>query len=311
MKEKELSTQSKIIRDVIAHFAGSHLIGKSVRNGQLRKLIAEPPWKCPEHLCMTRVKLEHCYGELLTALEPNKSMIVYQLHGGGYVGGMKNTYRSFAGLYCELGKGIAVFTLDYRLAPEHPFPAALEDALEGYQWLLTMGCQPDQIIVAGDSAGGGLALALCMYLRDHGKEMPAGIIAMSPWTDMTSSGKSYTENFEIDPIFGNTFDSLVYNRDYVQIENPRNPYVSPVFGDFEGFPPMLIQVGGDEMLLSDSVEVAKKAKQKKVKVRFSIYEGMFHVFQMALLLLPESKKAWEEVGHFIDILMKDREKKTK
>lgn len=195
-----------------------------------------------------------------------------------------------------------MLTIDYRVAPEHPFPAALEDTVEAYEWLLSCGFKPEQIIVAGDSAGGGLTLALCMYLRDHGKALPCGLIAMSPWTDLTASGESYDTNYERDPLFGNTRDSLIYNKDYVGDADETNPYISPLFGDFTGFPPMLIQVGSYEMLLSDSTSVAEKAKKQGVKVRLSIYEGMFHVFQMAMLMMPESKRAWAEVGKFIEMI---------
>ena len=215
---------------------------------------------------------------------------------------MRNKYRSFAGLYNEIGGGINVFTPDYRVAPQDPYPAALEDAVDAWNWLLKSGCVPEKIVVAGDSAGGGLALGLCLYLKDHGMALPEGLILMSPWTDLTASGESYETNFTKDPLFGNTKESMIYNRDYVGDEDPRNPYISPLFGSYEGFPPMLIQVGSIEMLLSDSVSLAKKAKEAGVKVRLSIYEGMFHVFQMGELMLQESKKAWEEAGKFLRVL---------
>ena len=137
-------------------------------------------------------------------------------------------------------------------------------------------------------------------LKENGRKLPCGIVAMSPWTDMTASGPSYQENFENDPLFGGTEDSMIYNREYSAGEDLTNPYLSPLFGEYEGFPPMLIQVGSCEMLLSDSVLLAQKAKEAGVKVRLSIYEGMFHVFQMAPLTLPECKRAWVEIGHFID-----------
>ena len=143
-------------------------------------------------------------------------------------------------------------------------------------------------------------MALCMYLKDHGRTLPAGIIAMSPWTDLTASGPSYDENYEKDPLFGNTRDSLIYNRDYVGENDPTDPYISPLFGDYEGFPPMLIQVGSIEMLLSDSELVAQKAKKAGVPVKLTIYEGMFHIFQMAMKLLPESQAAWTEIGKFLE-----------
>ena len=160
----------------------------------------------------------------------------------------------------------------------------------------------EKIVVAGDSAGGGLALALCLWLKNHKEPLPSGVIAMSPWTDLTISGESVETNFEKDPLFGKTRDSMLYNKDYLGENDPTNEYISPLFGDYEGFPPLLIQVGSYEMLLSDSTRVAKKAKEAGGKVKLSIYEGMFHVFQMAMLLMPESKKAWAEIKRFLHYL---------
>jgi acetyl esterase/lipase len=148
-------------------------------------------------------------------------------------------------------------------------------------------------------------MALCHYLKDHGMQLPCGIVAMSPWTDLMASGESYDTNYERDPLFGNTRDSLIYNKDYVGDHDPMDAYISPLYGDFRGFPPMLIQVGSYEMLLSDSVSVASKARHQGVKVRLSIYDGMFHIFQMAAKMLPESRKAWAEIGKFIDVLSDD------
>ncbi len=252
---------------------------------------------------MTQITLAGCRAELLSPVEnPDMERIVLQLHGGGYIGAMRNIYRSFAGLYSELGKGISVLVPDYRVAPEHPYPAALEDALSAYEWLRKNGYPANQIVFAGDSAGGGLALALCLYLKDHGMELPEGLVLMSPWTDLTASGESYETNYTLDPLFGNTRDSMLYNLDYAGDEDPANPYISPLFGDFAGFPPMLVQAGSIEMLLCDSTRLAQKAREAGVKVRISIYEEMFHVFQMAELMLPESKQAWEEVGKFLRVL---------
>jgi acetyl esterase/lipase len=316
MAENETSVRGRVIRDLIAHVTNDNLIGRKIKNGELRKKMVEPPWKCPDIFQYTLIDMEidsysktckeeeheHFTMEYLEPKEnPNLNKVVLQLHGGGYIGGMRNAYRTFAGLYSEVGKRIPVLTVDYRVAPEHPYPAALEDAAAAYFWLLNKGFRAEQIIVAGDSAGGGLAMALVMYLRDHDYEMPGGIVAMSPWTDLTASGESYDSNYERDPLFGNTRDSLIYNHDYVGKHSPKEPYISPLFGDFSDFPPMLIQVGDYEMLMSDSVSAAKKAKEAGVKVRLSIYEGMFHVFQMAMLLMPESKRAWMEVGRFLEL----------
>lgn len=301
--ENEASAQGRVIRELIAHVTNDNLIGRKIKSGELRKKMTEPLWKCPDCFNLIPILMEHFPMELLEPKdEIDSGKVVLQLHGGGYIGKMRNAYRAFAGLYSEVGKGIRVLTIDYRVAPENPYPAALEDAFAAYDWLLNNGYCSDRIILAGDSAGGGLSMALCHYLRDHDYELPCGIIAMSPWTDLTSSGESYDTNYEKDPLFGNTRDSLIYNRDYVGNANGRDPYISPLFGDFTDFPPMLIQVGSYEMLLSDSTAAAAKAKEAGVKVRLSIYEGMFHVFQMSMLLMPESKRAWAEVGKFIEIL---------
>lgn len=306
MRDHETSIRGKVVRDLIAHVTNDNLIGRKFKNGEIRKNLVEPPWKCPDCFTMTKIELPNFTMELLESKEnPNQEKIILQLHGGGYIGAMRNAYRTFAGLYNEVSKGMSVLTIDYRVAPEHPYPAALEDAVAAYQWLLNQGYFGYQIILAGDSAGGGLAMALCHYLNDHKMPLPCGIVAMSPWTDLLASGESYETNFEKDPLFGNTRDSLIYNKDYVGDHDPMDSYISPLYGDFRGFPPMLIQVGSYEMLLSDSVSVAAKAREQGVKVRLSIYEGMFHIFQMAMLLLPESKKAWVEIGKFIEVLLND------
>lgn len=300
---QEVSIQGRVIRDMIAHVTNDNLIGRKIKTGELRKKLVEPKWKCPDCFSMTEIEMPQFQMEYLCRKEnPRTDYIILQLHGGGYIGAMRNAYRSFAGLYCEVSKGMDVLTIDYRVAPEDPYPAALEDAVTAYEWLKDAGWRSRQIIVAGDSAGGGLALALCMYLKDHNRRLPGGLVLMSPWTDMTASGPSYGDNYERDPLFGNTTDSLIYNRDYAGVHDMKDPYISPMFGEYWGFPPMLIQAGGIEMLLSDSIGVAYKAKQQGVKVRLSVYEGMFHVFQMGMMMMPESKKAWREIGRYFEVV---------
>ena len=305
MLQTDNSIRGKVMRELIARVASDNLIGRKFKSGELRKKMTEPEWRVPEFYNLRVIEEKNCRLELLECEIKNERLVLLQLHGGGYIGGMRNAYRSFAGLYSELGRGMSVLTVDYRVAPEHPYPAALEDAVCAYEWLLAQGWFSEQIIVAGDSAGGGLAMALCHYLINHGRQLPCGIIAMSPWTDLTASGESYDTNYERDPLFGKTRDSLIYNRDYVGDHDPMDEYISPMFGDFRGFPPMLIQVGSYEMLLSDSVDVAAKARGQGVKVRLSIYDGMFHIFQMAAKMLPESRKAWVEIGKFIEILLRE------
>ena len=300
---QKVSVQGRVIRDMIAHVTNDNLIGRKIKTGELRKKLVEPKWKCPDCFCMEEIQMPKFSMEYLHKREaPRRDYVILQLHGGGYIGAMRNAYRSFAGLYCEASKGMNVLTIDYRVAPEEPYPAALEDAVESYDWLKRAGWKSEQIIVAGDSAGGGLALALCMYLKDHNIRLPGGLVLMSPWTDLTASGPSYLDNYGRDPLFGNSTDSLIYNRDYVGIHDMKDPYISPMFGEYWGFPPMLIQVGSLEMLLSDSIAVAYKAKKQGAKVRLSIYEGMFHVFQMGMMMMTESKQAWKEIRRYFEVL---------
>ena len=166
--------------------------------------------------------------------------------------------------------------------------------------ILDMGYTGDQIFVAGDSAGGGLAVALCMWLRGHDRPMPAKLVLMSPWLDMTASGGSYTDNYDKDPMFGGTKESMIYRGDYRDDHDPKDPYLSPLFGDFSGLPPMLIQVGEIEMLRSDGECAAQKVQQCGGRATAQCYAGMFHVFQMGLSQIPESATAWEEVQKFLE-----------
>lgn len=303
--ESAASAKGRALADLISHVTNDFAIGKKIKSGELRKRIKEPPWIVPACFEMREIDMEDFTMKLLSRKEdPREEFVILQLHGGGYIGAVRNAYYVFAGLYNEVSDGCSVLTPDYRVAPENPYPAALEDALASYRWLLDNGYSGEQIVLAGDSAGGGLAMALCMYLRDHGMPVPCGIVAMSPWTDLTASGESYETNYEKDPLFGNTRESMIYLDDYAGTHNKTEAYISPLFGDFHEFPPMLIQVGSLEMLLSDSVSVAEKARGQGIKVRLSVYEGMFHVFQMAYLNIPESKKAWAEVGKFFDVMKK-------
>lgn len=300
-KQEEISHRARLIRDLVAAF-NQNAFFSSHREDTRGQSDMDKPFRYPEHLKATRYSTPNFEMEFLERCDMESDRVILQLHGGGYVGAFKNNYRTMAGLYSEVGEGINVLSIDYRVAPLHPYPAALEDGIAAYDWLIEKGYSEEKIILAGDSAGGGLAMAMCHYLIANNRKLPGGVVAMSPWTDLTASGASYEDNFEIDPIFGNTKNSLIYENTYAGDNDPKEPCISPLFGSFEGFPPMLIQVGSHEMLLSDSVTVAEKAKQAGVKVRFTVYEGMFHVFQMAATMMPESKRAWAEVGKFLQML---------
>ena len=271
MRNKNVSIRGALVRDMI-HDIMETSLGKPIQTGEFRKNPVEPAWVCPSGYEYEIIDREPFKMEYLKPEGVVTGRVVLQLHGGGYIGPMKNIYRKFSVRYSRLIK-----EKHYR---------------------------PGQVVVAGDSAGGGLALALCLYLRDHGMPQPAGLVLMSPWADLTCSGDSYEFNFENDPLFGNSRESMLYNSSYISGADPRDPYMSPVFGDFRGLPPMLLQAGGHEMLLSDTLEVAQNARRAGVKRRVSVYEGMFHVFQMSMDLVPESREAWDEVARFMQIVYK-------
>ncbi len=299
IKEEKLSRRAELMRDIVA-LVNQNPVLHQAWQWQKEKTIQNPDFDYPEHLTVTHIELEKFRMEYLTWKDSENPYVIMQLHGGGFVSGLQGQYRKMAGLYSEVSGGAAVLSVDYRLAPDYPFPAALEDVVEAYEWLLQKGYTEHEIILAGDSAGGGLAMSFCHYLKQQNRELPAGIVAMSPWTDLAITGASYTENREIDPVFGaDGGGEMLWHSPYIGEDDAQNPLISAMYGDFTGFPPMLIQVGTHEMLFDDASVVAKKAKEQGVLVRFSIYEGMFHVFQMVGTAIPEAKKAWEEVGAFL------------
>ena len=298
--DQELSRKSRLVKLLVAEFNSNKRLTEKYSTNSFGKSEMDVEMNYPEHLSAERFDMGNFEMEKLTWKDSTSPWVILHLHGGGYVGAMRRHYKRMAGLYSEVGKGATVITVDYRVAPEHVFPAALEDAIDAYDWILEQGYKRDNVILAGDSAGGGLAMALCHTLKSRWRALPAGLIAMSPWADLTTSGSSYKENYDIDPVFGNDRCDLVFNNPYIGDADPRDPRISPMFGDFTGFPPMLIQSGTDEMLLSDSETVAAKARSAGVKVRFTKYPGMFHVFQMAGTLMDESKAAWVEVRRFLE-----------
>ena len=304
---EELSRKSKLIKSIVAEFNSNPRFSSAFTPGsQSTKDEMDIQFNYPPHLKAERIDLPNFCMEKLTwdrEIKPTQNpsdFVVLHFHGGGYVAAMKRHYKMLAGLYSEVGRGATVVTVDYRVAPEHVFPAAFEDAITAYEWLLEEGYKGSQIVLAGDSAGGGLAMALTHYIKSTYMPTPAGIVAMSPWADHTASGSSYKENFDIDPVFGNDRANLIMENPYVGDADPRDPRISPLFGDFTGFPPMLIQAGTDEMLLSDSEGVAAKARSAGVRIRFTKYEGMFHVFQLCGTMMEESKHAWAEVKRFFE-----------
>lgn len=296
-----LSRRGRLVVGLVREFNNNSLIKNHRENDRGNSDFDRKP-NYPEHLYTERIELKHFPMELLRWKDTESKRVILMLHGGGYIGMYKSYYRTMAGLYSEVSGGAAVLSIDYRVAPDNPFPAALEDACEAYNWLRINGYDTDDIVVAGDSAGGGLALALCLYLKDKKEKLPRGLVLMSPWTDLAMTGASYREHADTDPVFGNGNSGVMENNPYIGENDPKNPLISPLYGELEGLPPMLIQVGSDEMLYDDSASLYEKAKAAGVRVRFSEYENMFHVFQAAATIMPESKKAWAEVGRFMEAI---------
>ena len=219
------------------------------------------------------------------------------MHGGGYVTGSIEDHRMMCGLLAN-ATGTKVLIPEYRLAPEHPFPAALDDALKVYQWLLDQGYSSANMIIAGDSAGGGLSVATVLALKEKSGSLPAAVVCLSPWADLALTGQSHTTKAKAEAVLRK--DVLhEWALCYTDESNLTNPLVSPVHGDFHGFPPLLIQVGSEEILLDDSNLLAEKAKSAGVDVTLKIWDGMWHVWQALGDLIPENKKTFEEIGQFV------------
>jgi acetyl esterase/lipase len=223
--------------------------------------------------------------------------VLLYLHGGAYVMGSARTHRDLAARLSQAA-GVRVLTLDYRLAPENPYPAAIEDATAVYGWLLRQGFKPEHIAIGGDSAGGNLAFAALLALREAGKALAAAAILLSPWTDLTLSGESVKTRAEVDPMIKpEAADEQIAA--YVGNHNRTDPLISPIFADLRGLPPLLIHVGNDEVLLDDSVRLAERARAAGVEVQLKVWEGMWHVFQTLAVILPEGQASIGELGQFV------------
>ena len=225
-----------------------------------------------------------CAWTRLRAPHGRRHAILY-CHGGGYTSGNLGYARVLASKLAHV-TGYDVLSFEYRLAPEHPYPAAVEDALQAWDHLMLLGYGAQDIILAGDSAGGNLALVLCLRLRGAGRRLPGGLVLFSPWTDMTMSGPSYGERAAIDPMLTANYIDAV-RRAYAAGEDFSHPELSPLFGDLSGFPRTLVQVGNHEILFSDAQRLAEALRRQNVPARLEVSEGMWHVFQM----FPSKKAA--------------------
>ena len=223
--------------------------------------------------------------------------VILYLHGGGYTAGSLKSHRH---MVAQAGREAKARTmaLEYRLAPEHPFPAAVEDAVAGYRFLLSRGFSPNRIAVAGDSAGGGLTVALLVSLRDAGLPLPACAWCISPWVDLEGTGASMTAKATVDPMVQQGY-LIELAEAYLVGANPRTPLAAPLYADLKGLPPMLIQVGSAETLLDDAVRLAGAAGSADVRVRLEVWPDMIHVWQLFYQQVAAGRRALAEAGAFI------------
>lgn len=235
--------------------------------------------------------------EWISAPGATADRVILYLHGGGYVVGSISTHRAMVSRIARASDARAL-AIDYRLAPEHPFPAAVDDALASYRWLLAQGYKAGRIVIAGDSAGGGLTIAALLAIREAKLPMPAAAVPISPWADLEGTGDSIRTRAARDVMV--TQENLAQSaKQYYGSNDPKNPLVSPVHGDFRGLPPMLIHVGDAEILLDDATRVAERARAAGVKVELEVWPDMPHVWHVFAKILPEGQQAIDKVGKFV------------
>jgi len=251
----------------------------------------------PADVRAERVPLGKASGDWLSTPGANPRRVVLYLHGGAYVLCSALAYREMTSRIARAA-GARTLVLDYRLAPESPFPAAIEDATAAYRHVLAQGAAPSSIVIAGDSAGGGLTLAALISLRDAGVPLPAAAVVISPWVDLECSGGTMASKAAADPLC--TKDSLLAEAGlYLAGENPRHPLASPLYANLKGLPPLLIQVGTEETLLDDSHRLAEEARNAGVAVTLDVFDDMPHVWHVFASYLPEAQKAIDQIGEFV------------
>ena len=248
-------------------------------------------------------------GEWISPADTPLDKAILYFHGGGFRIGSVESHRDLIAQIAR-ASGCRVLAINYRLAPEYRFPAALDDALTSYGWMLGQGLQPGSIAFAGDSAGGNLVLAAMLALRERGLPLPVAAMLMSPWTDLAATGTSYVSRAEADPIHQRPM-ILALAKNYLGGQgDPCDPLVSPLYADLAGLPPLLIQVGDRETVLDDSVMFADLARGAGVDVHLEVWDGMIHVFQMFGAELPEAHRAIASIAQFLDRHLHIRSKRA-
>ena len=254
-------------------------------------------WLCTRGVRIEAVRAGDVRGEWLAAPGTRPGVILY-MHGGGYVAGSPGTHRPITAALARLS-GRRVFSLDYRLAPEHRFPAALDDAIAGYRWLLGQGIAPSQVALAGDSAGGGLILATLLRARDEGVALPACGVCFGAWTDLAGTGQSLTSNNGLCATF-RPENIPEFAQVYLGLLPPTEPYASPLYSNPRGLPPLLFQVSAQELLLDDSRRMHEAVVMAGGRSTLEITDGVFHVWHMLDGFLPEARQSLVRAAEFIE-----------
>jgi epsilon-lactone hydrolase len=287
IKGRLVKASLKAVRPIIVN---TPLDIQRKRQDFLSTLKRKPPGVRFERAPLADMGAEWFFNE---AAQP--SPVILYFHGGAYVLGSLVSSRILAS-ELAFASGMKVLSFEYRLAPEHPYPAALEDALAAFNYLLQSGIRPSQVVFAGESAGGGLCLAAALALKDQGMPLPAAIVTIAPWTDLTCSGQSFVYNQENDPLI--VLDSVKQSAlDYAGGRDLRLAYISPLYGNLEGLPPVMLQVGSGEALLDDALAFAGRLEAAGVPVSLEVYPGMWHVWH--IFDIKESRKALSSIAAFI------------
>ena len=303
----KLPAQGKIFSADAKQIYVADCMGKFFR-GEIPMKFSVPDKWTYEKFSVGNVKVER----LANPKQKKSARVVLQLHGGGYIGGLSDWYRDFAVKQAVLTESREAYMVDYRLAPENIYPAALEDAVQIYRELLKRGIGSENIIVFGDSAGGNLALELSLYLKQKRLPQPAMLILISPWTTLETDLPSRMENFKKDLVLGEPNPTM-----YNGVQNPgyggeiplNDPRLSPIHADLKNLPPMLIQIGGYELFVDEGIELLKKATAYELNVTLSVYRGMPHDFALLLPELQESVDSFAEIKNFVNLYMPKDERK--
>ena len=268
---------------------------EQARAGYLEALAVHPT---PSGVTVETIDMGGIPGTVVTPEVVDDGKVLLYFHGGGYVAGSPAGYHGLAGHYAKLLKA-RVFMPDYRLAPQHPFPAAIEDCLAAYEWLLAQGCPAHRIAFSGDSAGGALVISVMTRARNKGLPLPLAGVALSPWVNLEHTGSSIHSRDGIDPTVSHAGLNLLAQA-FLGNTLKNDPDASPVFADVRGLPPILIQIGEREIMLSDAMRLALHLAENRVRVQLDVWPDMFHVWHMFAAELPEGMQALKDASYFLE-----------